>query len=210
VYIVGRSSTQSWRAGAVAALGIGAGTLVHICAAALGLSAILAASATAFTAVKFVGAAYLLYVGISLIRTAGRVRHWRMSTSGAPIRIPDLSARPFNLVAEHTFALSPAELYEAWTVGFDKWFSARSLRTISSADPQQPGRADLGDRRDRHRRIRNRCHGQAVRHEWRYTPASHPRRFPECRGTRPPYASLALGTDSSRAADHKHENSVNT
>ena len=71
LYIVGRSSGQGWPAGAVAALGIGAGTLVHICAAALGLSAILAASATAFTAVKFIGAAYLLYVGISLIRSAG-------------------------------------------------------------------------------------------------------------------------------------------
>ena len=70
LYIVGRGSTQGWRAGAVAALGIGAGTLVHICAAALGLSAILAASATAFTAVKIIGAAYLLYVGISLIRSA--------------------------------------------------------------------------------------------------------------------------------------------
>jgi threonine/homoserine/homoserine lactone efflux protein len=71
LYIVGRSSTQGWRAGAVAALGIGAGTLVHICAAALGLSAILAASATAFSVVKIIGAAYLLYVGISLIRSAG-------------------------------------------------------------------------------------------------------------------------------------------
>jgi threonine/homoserine/homoserine lactone efflux protein len=71
LYIVGRGSTQGWRAGAVAALGVGAGTLVHICAAALGLSAILAASATAFTAVKILGAAYLLYVGISLIRSAG-------------------------------------------------------------------------------------------------------------------------------------------
>lgn len=71
LYIVGRSSAQGWPAGAIAALGIGAGTLVHICAAALGLSAILAASASAFTAVKFIGAAYLLYVGISLIRSAG-------------------------------------------------------------------------------------------------------------------------------------------
>jgi threonine/homoserine/homoserine lactone efflux protein len=71
LYIVGRSSTQGWRAGAVAARGIGAGTLVHICAAALGLSAILAASATAFSVVKIIGAAYLLYVGISLIRSAG-------------------------------------------------------------------------------------------------------------------------------------------
>jgi threonine/homoserine/homoserine lactone efflux protein len=74
LYIVGRSSTQGWRAGAVAALGIGVGTLVHICAAALGLSALLAASAAAFTAVKFIGAAYLLYVGIALIRAAGGKR----------------------------------------------------------------------------------------------------------------------------------------
>ena len=74
LYIIGRSSTQGWRAGAVAALGIGAGTLVHICAAALGLSAILAASATAFTVVKFIGAAYLLYVGIVLIRSASSVQ----------------------------------------------------------------------------------------------------------------------------------------
>jgi threonine/homoserine/homoserine lactone efflux protein len=71
MYIVGRGSVQGWRAGFVAALGIGAGTLVHICAAALGLSAILAASATAFTAVKIIGALYLLYVGISLIRSTG-------------------------------------------------------------------------------------------------------------------------------------------
>jgi threonine/homoserine/homoserine lactone efflux protein len=69
LYIVGRSSGQGWRAGAVAALGIGAGALMHICAAALGLSAILSASAAAFIMVKIIGAAYLVYVGVSLIRS---------------------------------------------------------------------------------------------------------------------------------------------
>jgi len=66
LYIVGRGTTHGLRAGVVAALGIGAGTLVHISAAAFGLSAILAASAGSFTTIKLIGAAYLVYVGLSL------------------------------------------------------------------------------------------------------------------------------------------------
>lgn len=83
LYIVGRSSTQGLRAGATAALGIGAGILVHITAAALGLSAILAASATAFTVVKWVGAAYLIYVGICLLRSSAPSFD-QMATTGLP------------------------------------------------------------------------------------------------------------------------------
>jgi len=66
-YILGRTASQGWRSGAVAALGIGAGLFVHTFAAAVGLSALLAASATAFSVVKWVGAAYLMYVGVSLL-----------------------------------------------------------------------------------------------------------------------------------------------
>src|SRR5262249_1018178 len=69
LYIVGRSATQGWPAGTVAALGVGAGIFVHIGAAAAGLSALLAASSSAFTFVKLAGAAYLVYVGISLVRS---------------------------------------------------------------------------------------------------------------------------------------------
>lgn len=65
--IMTRSAAQGWRAGSAAALGVGAGTFVHILAAALGLSAVLATSATAFALVKYLGAAYLLYVGLSLL-----------------------------------------------------------------------------------------------------------------------------------------------
>ncbi|MCB5196803.1 LysE family translocator [Deefgea salmonis] len=65
--IVTRSAAQGWRAGSAAALGIGSGTLVHIIAAALGLSAILATSATAFSIVKYIGAIYLLYIGVGLL-----------------------------------------------------------------------------------------------------------------------------------------------
>ncbi len=69
LYIVSRSAASGAKAGAVAALGIGAGCFVHIFAAALGLSAILAASATAFLMVKLVGAAYLVYLGVSMFRS---------------------------------------------------------------------------------------------------------------------------------------------
>ena len=57
LYIIGRGSAQGWPAGAAAALGVGVGCVVHIVAAALGLSAVLAASATAFTILQIIGAA---------------------------------------------------------------------------------------------------------------------------------------------------------
>ena len=67
LYIVSSALRGGVRAGLVAALGITAGCFVHIAAAAVGLSAVLMASSTAFTVLKWVGAAYLLYVGVRLL-----------------------------------------------------------------------------------------------------------------------------------------------
>jgi threonine/homoserine/homoserine lactone efflux protein len=63
-YILGSSMAYGRRGGIASALGIGVGSIVHTLAAAFGLSAILATSSTAFTVVKLVGAAYLIYLGI--------------------------------------------------------------------------------------------------------------------------------------------------
>ena len=68
LYIVGRTLGQGRSAGLVSALGIGVGTLVHVAAAAVGLSALLMSSAIAFGVVKYLGAAYLIYLGIQKLR----------------------------------------------------------------------------------------------------------------------------------------------
>ena len=67
LYIVTHALRHGARAGRVAALGITAGCFVHIFAAAVGVSALMAASATAFTVLKWLGAAYLLYVGLRML-----------------------------------------------------------------------------------------------------------------------------------------------
>ena len=66
-YIIGRSLAQGRGAGVCAALGISSGALIHTLLGAFGLSAVLTASASAFTIVKYLGAAYLIYQGVRLI-----------------------------------------------------------------------------------------------------------------------------------------------
>jgi threonine/homoserine/homoserine lactone efflux protein len=66
-YIVGRSVQLGKRGGVVAALGIATGCLVHVFAAAIGLSALLASSSVGFTLVKWAGAAYLCYMGAKML-----------------------------------------------------------------------------------------------------------------------------------------------
>jgi RhtB (resistance to homoserine/threonine) family protein len=66
-YILGRSTAQGREAGIASALGICVGSIFHSCAAALGLSAILATSAVAFAAIKLLGAAYLIFLGIKML-----------------------------------------------------------------------------------------------------------------------------------------------
>jgi threonine/homoserine/homoserine lactone efflux protein len=92
-FIIGRSLASGRAAGIAAALGITAGSVIHTCLAALGLSALLATSPYAFMTVKFAGAAYLIYIGVKALMTrasglpgedarGGANGHWSAFRSG--------------------------------------------------------------------------------------------------------------------------------
>jgi len=81
LYVLARSVGQGRRAGLVSALGIGAGCLVHLSFAVLGLSAVLARSAVAYEVVKWLGAAYLVYLGVRAL--------WQLRAGAAALGKPE-------------------------------------------------------------------------------------------------------------------------
>jgi threonine/homoserine/homoserine lactone efflux protein len=95
-YIVAQSINHGRSAGLASVAGVHAGTLVHILAAAAGLSALLAGSAVAFDLVRFLGAAYLILLGIKALLGAGveleapgtdSANLWRLARDGAVVNI---------------------------------------------------------------------------------------------------------------------------
>ena len=102
LFVVGTGATRGRHDGVMAALGIGAGCLLHIALAAVGLSAVLAASALAFSVVKWVGAAYLVWIGLSMWRT----RRAEPTAAGLPTR-PAASGRSVFWQGAITNALNP-------------------------------------------------------------------------------------------------------
>jgi threonine/homoserine/homoserine lactone efflux protein len=85
LYIVTRSIDQGRLAGVVSVLGIEVGGLFHVAAAALGISAILVSSALAFSIVKYLGAAYLIYLGVRKLLTKNKLTE-NLSTEPASLR----------------------------------------------------------------------------------------------------------------------------
>src|SRR5271163_4205889 len=96
LYIVSTSIAHGRSTGLVSVLGIVSGTLIHVAAATVGLSAILASSAMAFQFVKYVGAAYLIYLGIRTLRSgdtpsldaaSGDKNLWRIFSQGVLVNL---------------------------------------------------------------------------------------------------------------------------
>ncbi|MFW5829142.1 MAG: LysE family translocator [Planctomycetota bacterium] len=87
LYVIGRSLAQGRRAGYASALGISSGSLVHTLAAAFGLSALLVTSATAFRVLTWLGAAYLVYLGLRLLLGREEGTQPERPAGGSPWRL---------------------------------------------------------------------------------------------------------------------------
>jgi len=98
LFVIGSSAAHGRRAGVMAALGVGVGCLLHMALAAIGLSALLAASAFAFELVKWAGALYLVWIGIGMLRRR---------TSPAGQSAPAVPARRVFWQGAMTNALNP-------------------------------------------------------------------------------------------------------
>jgi threonine/homoserine/homoserine lactone efflux protein len=86
LYVVARSLDQGRRAGLASTSGISTGTLAHVVAATLGLSALLLSSATAYSLVKYAGAAYLFYLGIKKFRERPNIDSEEKHVQALPLR----------------------------------------------------------------------------------------------------------------------------
>jgi threonine/homoserine/homoserine lactone efflux protein len=86
-YVVGRTMQMGWRGGVAAALGISTGCLVHVFGCAVGFSALLAASSAAFMVVKWLGAAYLCYIGVTMLFSRTPTRPAETATERSEISL---------------------------------------------------------------------------------------------------------------------------
>ncbi len=105
-FIVGQSVAHGRRMGLMSVLGISTGCVVHTAALALGLSALIAASASAFTVIKIVGAAYLVYLGGRMI-VASLERKAAPAAAASPVATPSASPRRAFVQGFATNVLNP-------------------------------------------------------------------------------------------------------
>ena len=129
-FVIATAARNGRRDGITAALGIGAGALVHVLAAVLGLSAILASSQAAFNLIKWVGAAYLLYVAVSLVlprraespQEPRRQSGWRLFRAAALVNILNPKVALFFLAFLPQFVDQSAAIPALQILALGLWF----------------------------------------------------------------------------------------
>ena len=131
-FVIASAARGGRRDGVTAALGIGGGALVHVLAAVLGLSALLAASQAAFTLIKWIGAAYLLYIAVSLIlsrrgdqikdRPSARLSGWRLFRAAGLVNILNPKVALFFLAFLPQFIDPNAEVPALQILCLGLWF----------------------------------------------------------------------------------------
>jgi len=131
-FVIASAAGGGRRDGITAALGIGGGAMVHVLAAVLGLSALLAASQTAFTLIKWLGAAYLLYIAISLAFSRGGTETdaqprrplsgWRLFRAAALVNILNPKVALFFLAFLPQFIDPNAQLPALQILCLGLWF----------------------------------------------------------------------------------------
>ena len=140
LYVVTRSIHQGRRAGLVSVLGIHLGTLVHVTAATAGLSALILSSATAFTAVKLAGAAYLIGLGLwtllsrkaeAEVALGGERRLRRVFTQGVIVNVLNPKTALFFLAFLPQF-VDPSRGHATLQIAFLGWTFA-VLGTITDS-----------------------------------------------------------------------------
>src|SRR6267378_5804794 len=151
LFVTSRSIGLGRSAGLVSALGIGVGTLVHVAAAAVGLSALLMSSVAAFSAVKYLGAAYLIYLGVQKLRReesldlsqeAPRVKLSRVFGQGIIVNILNPKTALFFFAFLPQFVTHPGEMspckFFFWERSLRSW---ASLVTVFGRCSREPSRA---------------------------------------------------------------------
>ena len=131
-FVIASAARGGRRDGVIAAFGIGAGTLVHISAAVLGLSAILASSETLFAIIKWIGAAYLVYIAVSLVLSGEKRGHdadeaprqsgWRLFRAAAFVNILNPKVAIFFLAFLPQFVDTSASIPALEILCLGLWF----------------------------------------------------------------------------------------
>ena len=135
IYVASRSVTQGVKAGIISALGIFFGCFVHILAAVLGLSLILAKSVVAFEVIKFIGAGYLIYLGIKALITKAdfdkqdrklpHLNKWKLLKQGMITNALNPKVALFFLSFLPQFIQAGSSLYKMQLLFLGVWFAVQ-------------------------------------------------------------------------------------